>query len=205
VGAAQVIDEKWRDHLYDLDHLKASIGFRGWGQKDPLIEYKQEAYSMFVDLMNDLRRTSRDAGVPRAPQAPRPQPVAAAQAGAVRTERHTVHAAAGGPGRDSSARRATATRWRAAFGGARPVREPAMAGQPTPAAVLRNVQTNRGERRRRPSRPPRRKRSAATTRARAARGRSTRSATAPGWCRKPSMSTARAIAHQGMADRGPPA
>ena len=40
-----VIDEKWRDHLYDLDHLKASIGFRGWGQKDPLIEYKQEAYS----------------------------------------------------------------------------------------------------------------------------------------------------------------
>ncbi len=52
-----VIDEKWRDHLYDLDHLKASIGFRGWGQKDPLIEYKQEAYEMFVDLMNDIRKS----------------------------------------------------------------------------------------------------------------------------------------------------
>jgi|CeladaMinimDraft_18_1061708.scaffolds.fasta_scaffold00086_10 preprotein translocase subunit SecA len=52
-----VIDEKWRDHLYDLDHLKASIGFRGWGQKDPLIEYKQEAYSMFVDFMADVRRS----------------------------------------------------------------------------------------------------------------------------------------------------
>jgi preprotein translocase subunit SecA len=52
-----VIDEKWRDHLYDLDHLKASIGFRGWGQKDPLVEYKQDAYSMFVDLMSDLRKT----------------------------------------------------------------------------------------------------------------------------------------------------
>jgi preprotein translocase subunit SecA len=52
-----VIDQKWRDHLYDLDHLKASIGFRGWGQKDPLIEYKQEAYSMFVELMTDLRKT----------------------------------------------------------------------------------------------------------------------------------------------------
>ncbi len=52
-----VIDQKWRDHLYDLDHLKASIGFRGWGQKDPLIEYKQEAYSMFVDLMADLRKS----------------------------------------------------------------------------------------------------------------------------------------------------
>ena len=52
-----VIDDKWRDHLYDLDHLKASIGFRGWGQKDPLIEYKQEAYSMFVDLMKDIRKS----------------------------------------------------------------------------------------------------------------------------------------------------
>ena len=52
-----VIDEKWREHLYDLDHLKASIGFRGWGQKDPLIEYKQEAYSMFVDFMTDIRRS----------------------------------------------------------------------------------------------------------------------------------------------------
>jgi preprotein translocase subunit SecA len=51
------IDDKWKDHLYDLDHLKASIGFRGWGQKDPLVEYKKEAYEMFVDLMHDLRST----------------------------------------------------------------------------------------------------------------------------------------------------
>ncbi|HET7229104.1 MAG TPA: preprotein translocase subunit SecA [Longimicrobium sp.] len=48
------IDEKWKDHLYDLDHLKASIGFRGWGQKDPLVEYKAEAYDMFEALMRDL-------------------------------------------------------------------------------------------------------------------------------------------------------
>jgi preprotein translocase subunit SecA len=52
-----VIDDKWKDHLYDLDHLKASIGFRGWGQKDPLVEYKKEAYEMFVDLMTDLRKS----------------------------------------------------------------------------------------------------------------------------------------------------
>ncbi len=52
-----VIDGKWKDHLYDLDHLKASIQFRGWGQKDPLVEYKKEAYEMFVDLMDDLRGT----------------------------------------------------------------------------------------------------------------------------------------------------
>ena len=51
------IDNKWKDHLYDLDHLKASIGFRGWGQKDPLVEYKKEAYEMFVGLMDDIRRT----------------------------------------------------------------------------------------------------------------------------------------------------
>ncbi len=51
------IDGKWKDHLYDLDHLKASIGFRGWGQKDPLVEYKKEAYEMFVGLMDDVRRT----------------------------------------------------------------------------------------------------------------------------------------------------
>ena len=48
------IDERWKDHLYDLDHLKASIGFRGWGQKDPLVEYKKEAYEMFVDLLTDI-------------------------------------------------------------------------------------------------------------------------------------------------------
>lgn len=52
-----VLDEKWKDHLYDLDQLRASIQYRAWGQKDPLIEYKQDAYSMFVDLMHDLANT----------------------------------------------------------------------------------------------------------------------------------------------------
>lgn len=72
-----VIDDKWKDHLYDLDHLKASISFRGWGQKDPLVEYKKEAYDMFVDLMADLRKTvstlffRAQIGVPQAPPPPR--------------------------------------------------------------------------------------------------------------------------------------
>src|SRR5258706_8393120 len=52
-----VLDEKWKDHLYDLDQLRNAIGYRSWGQKDPLIEYKQEAYSMFVDLMDDIQNT----------------------------------------------------------------------------------------------------------------------------------------------------
>jgi preprotein translocase subunit SecA len=67
-----VIDEKWRDHLYDLDHLKASIGFRGWGQKDPLVEYKQDAYQMFVGLMQDIRKSVAGL-VFRAQLAPRPE------------------------------------------------------------------------------------------------------------------------------------
>jgi len=70
------IDERWKDHLYDLDHLKASIGFRGWGQKDPLIEYKKEAYEMFVDLLTDIQssisrlvfRARLEAGPPPAPR-----------------------------------------------------------------------------------------------------------------------------------------
>ncbi len=52
-----MIDEKWKDHLYDLDHLRDSIRYRAYGQRDPLIEYKKEAYEMFVDLLHDLRRS----------------------------------------------------------------------------------------------------------------------------------------------------
>jgi preprotein translocase subunit SecA len=52
-----VIDEKWKDHLYDLDQLREGIYYRAWGQKDPLVEYKQEAYEMFVGLMHDLNAT----------------------------------------------------------------------------------------------------------------------------------------------------
>jgi preprotein translocase subunit SecA len=69
-----VIDEKWRDHLYDLDHLKASIGFRGWGQKDPLIEYKQEAYAMFVDFMTELRKAASTLAFRAQLAVPQPRP-----------------------------------------------------------------------------------------------------------------------------------
>ena len=55
-----VLDEKWKDHLYDLDQLRNAIHYRSWGQKDPLVEYKQEAYTMFVDLMSDIYNTFSD-------------------------------------------------------------------------------------------------------------------------------------------------
>ncbi len=46
----QVLDAQWKDHLYALDHLKEGIGLRGYGQRDPLIEYKKESFTMFEDL-----------------------------------------------------------------------------------------------------------------------------------------------------------
>ena len=74
------LDEKWKDHLYDLDQLRNAITYRAWGQKDPLVEYKQEAFGMFVDLMADLRSSFTEqffkvqvtAGPPVAPPPPPP-------------------------------------------------------------------------------------------------------------------------------------
>jgi preprotein translocase subunit SecA len=53
----QVSDEKWKDHLYDLDQLRTAIQYRAYGQKDPLIEYKQEAFDLFADFMKDVRQS----------------------------------------------------------------------------------------------------------------------------------------------------
>jgi len=46
----QVVDSQWKDHLLAMDHLKEGIGLRGYGQRDPLAEYKKEAFEMFADL-----------------------------------------------------------------------------------------------------------------------------------------------------------
>ena len=43
----QLVDQQWKDHLYSLDHLKEGIGLRGYGQRDPLVEYKKESFAMF--------------------------------------------------------------------------------------------------------------------------------------------------------------
>jgi preprotein translocase subunit SecA len=52
-----VLDERWKDHLYDLDQLRNAIQYRAWGQKDPLVEYKREAFEMFEDLIRDIQST----------------------------------------------------------------------------------------------------------------------------------------------------
>jgi preprotein translocase subunit SecA len=52
----RVIDERWKEHLYEMDQLKTGIGLRAYGQRDPLIEYKKEAYAMFSLLMDTIDR-----------------------------------------------------------------------------------------------------------------------------------------------------
>jgi len=49
-----VIDNQWKDHLLSMDHLKEGIGLRGYGQKDPLIEYKKESFALFQDMMDRI-------------------------------------------------------------------------------------------------------------------------------------------------------
>ncbi len=46
----QIVDGQWKDHLYSLDHLKEGIGLRGYGQRDPLVEYKKESFQLFQDM-----------------------------------------------------------------------------------------------------------------------------------------------------------
>src|SRR5262249_8188066 len=46
-----VLDAQWKDHLRDMDHLKEGIGLRGYGQHDPLVEYKRESFDMFEAMM----------------------------------------------------------------------------------------------------------------------------------------------------------
>ena len=51
----QVIDNAWKNHLYDLDQLRKGIGLRAYGQKDPLVEYKKESLSLFITMMDRIR------------------------------------------------------------------------------------------------------------------------------------------------------
>jgi len=51
----QVLDPQWRDHLYEMDVLKTGIGLRGYNQKDPLTEYKQDSYRLFTDLVQRIK------------------------------------------------------------------------------------------------------------------------------------------------------
>jgi len=50
----QIVDQQWKDHLYSLDHLKEGIGLRGYGQRDPLVEYKKESFELFQAMKDRI-------------------------------------------------------------------------------------------------------------------------------------------------------
>ena len=93
-----VVDSQWKDHLLSLDHLKEAIGLRGYAQKDPLVEFKKEAFALFEDMMARIdNETIRylfhvqvqiegqpQGGPPQAPQPPASRPLAAAASAAAR-------------------------------------------------------------------------------------------------------------------------
>ncbi|WP_417554177.1 preprotein translocase subunit SecA [Microbacterium sp.] len=54
----QVLDRRWRDHLYEMDYLKDGIGLRAMAQRDPLIEYQREGYAMFQTMMSQIKEES---------------------------------------------------------------------------------------------------------------------------------------------------
>jgi len=83
----QIVDTQWKDHLYSLDHLKEGIGLRGYGQRDPLVEYKKESFEMFQDMKTRVDEEtvkllwrlrpvlSDESGMPPAPvRRPPPRP-----------------------------------------------------------------------------------------------------------------------------------
>ena len=51
----QAIDTHWQDYLRSMDSLRQGVGLRAYGQRDPLVEYKREAFNMFATLMDDIR------------------------------------------------------------------------------------------------------------------------------------------------------
>jgi preprotein translocase subunit SecA len=79
-----IVDTQWKDHLLTLDHLKEGIGLRGYGQKDPLVEFKKEAFTLFEDMMARidtetvrflfLMRPAEPSEQPREPAQPRTPP-----------------------------------------------------------------------------------------------------------------------------------
>ena len=159
----QIVDAQWKDHLYSLDHLKEGIGLRGYGQRDPLVEYKKESFALFQAMKDRIEeeivrylwrltpvvgRGRRAAPARPARPAPRrPPPITlSAPVSAGRRRRSARSRGSGG----------AAGRRRAAAPGA-----------------------HRRRRRRQARSSATSRRSAATTPARAAAARNTRSATAP--------------------------
>jgi preprotein translocase subunit SecA len=99
----QIVDTQWKDHLYSLDHLKEGIGLRGYGQRDPLVEYKKESFALFQDMKGRIEEDIvrylfllRPVSNEEAGAAPRP---AARRATPLTMNKPAVESAFGGAGR----------------------------------------------------------------------------------------------------------
>jgi preprotein translocase subunit SecA len=66
----QIVDSKWKDHLYAMDYLREGIGLRAYGQRDPLIEYKREAFEMFAQMVAAIEEDALEAVFKLAPVKP---------------------------------------------------------------------------------------------------------------------------------------
>ena len=98
----QAIDSKWREHLLRLEHLRSVVNFRGYAQRDPLNEYKTEAFQLFEGLLNSLReqvtqQLSRIRPVSKEEQDAMMRQMMAAQQAAAAQEAKVVEAAAAAP------------------------------------------------------------------------------------------------------------
>ena len=51
----EVIDRKWREHLYEMDYLKDGVGLRAYAQRDPLVEYQREGFDMFAQMLDGVK------------------------------------------------------------------------------------------------------------------------------------------------------
>ena len=89
-----VIDNKWREHLAEMDYLRSGIGLRAMGQRDPLTEYQREAYDLFADMVESVKRDSVrylfhvKAAKPRRPAAAAPRPIRPSRAGQAKVGRN---------------------------------------------------------------------------------------------------------------------
>jgi preprotein translocase subunit SecA len=133
----QIVDAQWKDHLYSLDHLKEGIGLRGYGQRDPLVEYKKESFALFQDMKARIeeemvrylfwlrpvfeeRPGEEGTAAPVRPVAPRPAPRRAAAITMNNPAAETVPAFAAA--RSGAPMAATAAPMPSGPGGPRPAR-----------------------------------------------------------------------------------
>ncbi len=133
------IDEQWKEHLYALDGLKEGISLRAYGQKDPLIEYKREAFGLFTELLDRINRLALER-LFRAQVAP-PPPQTLREAAAARLRE--VHRETDGYGAGAAARAAGIVE--GATGGPRRAPMPSQQGIPKPKTVVSDKKVGRND------------------------------------------------------------